>query len=108
MNEAAGQNSTVIGMHSKAMADDCFVIGDNVECHEVGGVVIGDELFGEPIPDSVKQVLLDNPDEVTWLLKAIVEGITNAYSPRLERLRMLYRIEQGNSEVTDEMMRQLS
>ena len=102
MSEAGVQNSTVIGMYSKGMADDCLVIGDNVECHEVGGVVIGDELFGKEVPDAVKQVLLDNPDEVTWLLKAIVEGITNAYSPRLERLRMLYRIEQGNAEVTDE------
>ena len=81
MNVAGGQNSTVIGMYSKGLADDCFVIGDNVECHEVGGVVIGDELFGEPIPDAVKQVLLDNPDEVEWVLRTLAYGLRDIANP---------------------------
>ena len=87
--EIGGSNSTVIGMYSKGMADDCFVIGDNVECHEVGGVVIGDELFGEPIPDSVKQVLLTNSEEVNWILKATAGYISEIHSELIEKLRAL-------------------
>ena len=68
----SGQNNTIVGdWASFGGFNDAFVFGDNQIAHSDGCVVVGDTLFGKPIPENLKQFAMENPADVAFLVRSI-------------------------------------
>jgi len=63
-----------IGNWAQANFDEATAIGDSAVANWVGDFVVGRTLFGELIPYTVRQFLINNQDTVREELYALVRG----------------------------------
>lgn len=73
------ENSLVVGDGSIAYHSDCVLIGDGLESTHQYNVVIGKELFGEPIIEDVRiqlEKIASVKDGLAWLLMSIAKNET--------------------------------
>ncbi len=75
-----GENCIVIGINTNVFggASNVFLYGDNLSSDVPNYVGVGDTLFGEKIPDTVRTLLADNPEDVRWVLESVCKFIQGA------------------------------
>lgn len=64
---------TVVGYNSTADANQCLVIGDDCHATTEAEEVIGTKLFGQTIPDDVREHMKANPRAFEWFLATVGE-----------------------------------
>lgn len=67
----AQTNCVVIGDHAQSDKSDCIVFGDYCHATEDGEVVVGNRLFGEPIPNDVQDMIRAYPIASSWLIRFV-------------------------------------
>ena len=68
-------NATAIGNGAISGHSNAICIGDFTRSYKPGQVEIGEELFGEEIPEKVREMLVEYPDEAMWFLERVLKVV---------------------------------
>ncbi len=68
-----GSDCIVIGFNTTVLggADNVFLYGDNLLSDVPNDMQVGDTLFGQEIPTTVRSLLKQSPKDVGWILKSL-------------------------------------
>ena len=55
------KNTTIVGHNAISLHEGCFVLGDNCTTTQDNEVVIGDTLFGKPLNEEFKKLIVKYP-----------------------------------------------
>jgi hypothetical protein len=69
-----GSDNVLVGQNVTCNHNNCRLIGDNLTSTADGQGVVGETLFGKPIPPHVIEVLCSYPDEIDWIFRVITQA----------------------------------
>jgi hypothetical protein len=73
----AVSDNTIVGNRSEVLkgASNCLVFGDACFAYEDGEYVIGERLFGKPIPRRIADWIEEDPEVFVWLIRTLFERV---------------------------------
>lgn len=77
-------NSMSVGHSSNGMADNSFAFGDYTTTYDPNQTVVGTHLFREEIPQEVREWIVQNPEQMKGVIRAICScRTTNEFTGEL-------------------------
>lgn len=76
---STGQDNLVVGYNTHASHDRCVVFGDECCSSKDDDIVVGDTIFGQPIPDDVQDMVREHPKQLYWVLHLLADQLNRLY-----------------------------
>lgn len=71
-----GEHNVEIGDQTTAGAFNyCFLFGDRLTARCDSAIIVGDHLFGVPMPASVQKLAKRHPRELEWILRKVLSVV---------------------------------
>lgn len=69
-----GRDNVIIGHYATSKYNRCVVVGDHCESTHDDEVVVGNTLFGKPIPPHIQESLRSHPEDLHWVRDALANA----------------------------------